>query len=362
MPFSRPRRAYAQVHNHAVDPSRRPGATGFQAQQAGHAADAEAAYQAALALHPGEPNAWQLLGRLAGKRGDQPGVEHCLRRSLQAQSDQPHVSNNLGKVLDRTQRRDEAERCYARAVALAGNYTNALYNLARLKHARGAAQAAVTLQSALATLDEALHISPARAALHHNRAVVLQRQHRPALALQAHEQALAMGADTADVHYNRGNTLHSLGRPAEAAASYRQALQRDAAHALALVDLARLRWSQGDADFDAALRQAGRKRPASWPRSTSRPRPSGCWPGGCVATRRRPRSRPRPCAMWTVLCTSSTCHRPPGGLISAASTPPWRANCARCTAPARLPSTRLCAAARRPWAISSSRVTHWSMH
>ena len=300
----------------------------------------------------------------AGRQARRPGGrhEHCLRRSLQAQSDQPHVSNNLGKVLDRTQRRDEAERCYARAVALAGNYTNALYNLARLKHARGAAQAAVTLQSALATLDETLHIAPARAALHHNRAVVLQRQHRPALALQAHEQALAMGADTADVHYNRGNTLHSLGRPAEAAASYRQALQRDAAHALALVDLARLRWSQGDADFDAALRQAGRKRPASWPRSTSRPRPSGCWPGGCVVTRRRPRSRPRPCAMWTVLCTSSTCHRPPGGLISAASTPPWRANCARCTAPARLPSTRLCASARRPWAISSSRVTHWSMH
>ena len=263
---------------------------GFQAQQSGDTAAATAAYEAALALHPNEPNALQLLGLLAGKRGDQGSAERYLRLSLQAQADQPHVWNNLGNVLDRTQRRDEAERCYARAVALAGNYTDALYNLARLEHARGADQAAATLQralaqpggrtpaalqlkaqiaadsgqldSALATLDEALHIAPTRAALHHNRAVALHRQHRPALALQAHEQALAWGADTADVHYNRGNTLYSLGRPSHAAAAYRQALRVDSSHALALVDLARLRWAQGEADFDAELRQAVASHPS----------------------------------------------------------------------------------------------------
>lgn len=264
---------------------------GFQAQQAGDMAAASAAYEAALALHPSEPNALQLLGLLAGKRGDQAGAERFLRLSLQAQASQPHVWNNLGNVLDRTQRRDEAERCYARAVALAGNYTDALYNLARLEHARGAAQAADTLQralaqpggrtpaalqlkaqiaadagqlgSALSILDEALHIAPNRAALHHNRAVVLHRLNRFAPALQGHEQALALGADTADVHYNRGNTLYSLGRPAAAADAYRNALQRDATHALALVDLARLRWSQGEADFDAELRQAVASQPSN---------------------------------------------------------------------------------------------------
>lgn len=264
---------------------------GFQAQQAGDTAAAEAAYNAALALHAAEPNALQLLGLLAGKRGDQAGAEQYLRRSLQAADAQPHVWNNLGNVLDRTQRRDEAERCYARAVALAGNYTDALYNLARLQHARGDAQAAPTLQralvqpggrtpaalqlraqieadggqlqSALTTLDEALHIAPQRAALHHNRAVLLQRLHRPALALLAHEQALALGADSADVHYNHGNTLNSLGRPADAAAAYRQALQRDGQHALAVFDLARLRWSQDDGDFDAELRQAVAAQPSN---------------------------------------------------------------------------------------------------
>jgi uncharacterized protein (TIGR02466 family) len=257
---------------------------GFQAQPAGDTAAAASAYEAALAVHGSEPNALQLLGLLAGKRGDQAGAENYLRRSLQAAPEQPHVWNNLGNVLDRTARRDDAERCYARAVALAGNYTDALYNLARLEHARGAIEAAATLQRALVqpggrtpvalqlkaqmavdagqlqgaleTLDEALHIAPTRAALHHNRAVVLQRLQRPALALPAHEQALALGADTADVHYNRGNTLHSLGRPAQAAAAYLQALQTDPTHTLALFDLARLRWSQGESDFDAELRQA----------------------------------------------------------------------------------------------------------
>lgn len=264
---------------------------GFQAQQSGDTAGATAAFEAALQLHPTEPNALQLLGLLAGKRGDQAAAEQYLRRSLQAADAQPHVWNNLGNVLDRTQRRDEAERCYARAAELAGNYADALYNLARLQHARGADEAGTTLQRALSqpggstpaalqlkaqieadqgqldaaliTLDDALKRAPARAALHHNRAVLLQRLHRPAQALQGHEQAVALGADSADVHYNRGNTLHSLGRIAETVAAYQQALARDSGHALALFDLARLRWTQGEPDFDAGLRQAVLQQPGN---------------------------------------------------------------------------------------------------
>jgi len=258
---------------------------GHAAHQAGDAARAADAYEQALRLQPEQPDALQLLGLLARRAGDLPRAEALMRRSLQVRDAQPHVWNNLGNVLDQAGHAADAEACYARAVALAPGYADAAYNLAVRLHARGDASAATMLDrslaaaggtptpaklqlkaqiegdtgrldDALATLDHALALAPDRAALHHNRGVLLQRRHRHADALQAHDRAAALGVEAADAHYNRGNTLQSLGRAAEAAAAYRAALARDPAHALALVDLARLRWRQGDPAFDAELKQA----------------------------------------------------------------------------------------------------------
>jgi tetratricopeptide (TPR) repeat protein len=108
-----------------------------------------------------------------------------------------------------------------------------------------------------------LRVAPDKPSLLHNRAVMLQRAHRHAEALAVHERTLALGLDAAEAHYNRGNTLQSLGRQTEALAAYRQALVREPAHALSLYDLSRLRWRQGDADFDTELRQAIASDPAS---------------------------------------------------------------------------------------------------
>jgi tetratricopeptide (TPR) repeat protein len=119
------------------------------------------------------------------------------------------------------------------------------------------------LEAAVQTLDRALAAVPGRAALHHNRGVLLQRLARPADALAAHDRALALGLDQADAHYNRGNSLQSLGRSDAALASYRSALERDAQHGLALFDIARLRWRLGDPAFTAELDAAARAAPAS---------------------------------------------------------------------------------------------------
>ena len=258
---------------------------GFQAQQQGRAADAEAAYQQALRLQPEHPGALQMLGGLARQRGDTAAAEALLRRSLAADATQGHVWNNLGNLLLASARTDEALACYGSALALQPAYADAHYNRARALHALGRlTEAAASLNLALAaapqatvgmlqlhaqiesdsgrvdaalhTLDQALGVAPQHVGLLHNRAVLLQRLNRHAEALAAHEQAAALGLDAADAHYNRGNTLQSLGRPADAAAAYRLALQRDGQHALALFDLARLRWRCGDADFDAELRAA----------------------------------------------------------------------------------------------------------
>lgn len=265
---------------------------GFQLQGADDVAGAEAAYLQALDHCAEHPVALQLLGGLLRRRGDVVRAETMMRRSLQADATQPHVWNNLGNLLQSLSRLGEAEASFDQALALAPGFAEGHYNRARVLQQQGrSAQAAAASQqafkyapkptaamlqlqsqiedsqgqpdAALATLDRALQLAPGRPALHHNRATLLQRQQQHSAALLAHEQAFALGLDHADAHYNHGNTLQSLYRPAEAAAAYRRSLQRQPGHALALYDLARLRWRLGDSDFDAELKLATSADPAS---------------------------------------------------------------------------------------------------
>jgi uncharacterized protein (TIGR02466 family) len=265
---------------------------GFAAQQRGAADQAQAAYQQALHLSPEHPAALQLLGQLARQRGELPLAEALLRRSLRAQPAQPHVHNNLGNLLLSQGRHGEALDSFERATSLLPSYADAHYNRARALlraqrwgDAAQAVQQAIELSpaatapqlqlraqieaeqgqldQALATLDQALQLAPQRAALHHNRGTLLQRKHLHPQALAAHQTALALGLDVADAHYNLGNTLQSLGRHEQALAAYRQALQKQPDHALALLDLARLRWRLNDQPFDAELRALEAAQPTS---------------------------------------------------------------------------------------------------
>lgn len=265
---------------------------GLRAQRAGDLKEARTAYLQILQQAPGHPDACQLLGLLARREGDDLAAEQWLRRSLAARDEQPHVWNNLGNLLLASSRVDEALHAYGRALQLQPNYSDALYNRARALRAAGRlVEAAASLDAAMAqaagpavamlqlraeieadaghlaagltTLEQALKLAPDRSALWHNRAVLLQRCHRHAESLAAHERAAALGLDAADAHYNLGNTLQSLGRMVQAEAAYRAALLRQPQHLLALLDLARLRWRQAAPDFDAELRLAVAANPDS---------------------------------------------------------------------------------------------------
>ncbi len=265
----------------------------WAAQQRGDLVAAEAGYREVLGLDPEEPDALQLLGLLLKRRGVLDEAERCWRRSLAARPGQPHVLNNLANLLERQGRLTEAESMLREALRHKGDYADAHYNLARVLHRGGALDAADQslaqavraaggrpsvgmrhlraqiamdrdrLDEALAEVDAALAEAPAQAALHHTRANVLHRQGRDVDALAAHDQAASLGLGDADARYNRGNVLQTLGRHDEALQSYRAALALDPTHALALYDLARLRWRLGDAQPDAELIEATRNHPGS---------------------------------------------------------------------------------------------------
>jgi uncharacterized protein (TIGR02466 family) len=258
---------------------------GLAQQQAGDLAMAAQAYQEALRLVPDHPTALQLLGLVARREGNLPQAEALMRRSLAREPRQPHVWNNLGNVLEDSGQLQPALDCVDQALALEPNYADAHYNRARLLQGLNQTQAAALalarmqalaaaptpsvlqlqalieadlgrLDDALVTMQQALQMAPKAAALHHDHATLLQRAGRHVDALAAHQQAQALGLDVADAHYNHGNTLQSLGRQEEAMAAYRRALERQPGHALALYDLARLRWRRADPDFDEELRDA----------------------------------------------------------------------------------------------------------
>ena len=267
----------------------------MQARKEGRLADARRAFHEMFEIEAEQPDALQQLGELAYAQGELAQAEDMLTRVLRANPTLAPAWSRLGEVREDLGRCADAQECYRRAVELKPGYIEAHFNRARLLHQLGRADEAAQcliqalrlkpgsptllaqmlqlrallqkdageLDQALATLDQAVEVAPARAALHHNRGVLLQLLSRSALALSAHDHAIRLGLDVADAHYNRGNSLQSLGRSADALGAYRTALVRDPQHALALYDTARLRWRLGDTNFSAELDAAAAAAPGS---------------------------------------------------------------------------------------------------
>ena len=192
---------------------------GVRARNEGRLAAAQASCAEVLQHEPEQPQALHLMGQLACDQGNLERAEEFLRRSLRAKPEQGQVWFRLGHVVEDQARWADAELCYRRAVEMAPDVTEALYNRARMLRQLGQLDEASRcvskalgamprtpllevqllqlrahleddsgrLDLALATLDRAIQLAPQRAALHHNRGVLLQRQARPAEALAALE-------------------------------------------------------------------------------------------------------------------------------------------------------------------------------
>ncbi|MGO9992900.1 MAG: tetratricopeptide repeat protein [Steroidobacteraceae bacterium] len=100
--------------------------------QAGRVVEAERAYRALLAEHPGDANVAHYLGMLRFQVGEVDEGFALVRRSIEAGPANPHYWNNLGNMYVQTQCDQEAEEAYLRATSFDPRLAAAWYNLGRI--------------------------------------------------------------------------------------------------------------------------------------------------------------------------------------------------------------------------------------
>jgi tetratricopeptide (TPR) repeat protein len=187
-------------------------ARAFAAQRAGQPDQAAILCDAILAVAPEDPEALHLRGLAAEALGDPASAATLIGRAL-AHRESPVYRCNLGMVLGRLGRHQDAVAALERALALRPDYPEAFINLGvSLQALRRPAEAEAAYRRVLERRPD----HPAALA---NLGNVLQELGRGEEAVVAYEAAVAH--DPALPQTGLGHALRGLGRHAEAEAAYR---------------------------------------------------------------------------------------------------------------------------------------------
>jgi superkiller protein 3 len=184
-------------------------------------------------LVPGDHHTLVEQGRSLSDLGRLEEAEAVLRRAVRVRD--AAAEYNLGTVLDRQGRTDEARERYERALAIDPFHARALNNLGVLLDRSGQSDRAI------ATLQRSLQADPENAEAYSNLGSALIGARRMPEALRALDTAVALDPDAPDAHNNRGIALAQSGRLPEAAAEFETALRLNPNHANARRNIEQLR-------------------------------------------------------------------------------------------------------------------------
>ena len=203
---------------------------------------------------------------LAAQKAGQETEAERLYRQILDQASPPEVLVNLGNLLARQGRREEALALYDHALAARPDFPEGLFNRANLLlelkrpeaalevyervvalrpdlaaawNNRGSALRGLSrLEEALASFERATALNPSHVNALVNQALVLNDLRRLDEALAAAGKALAIQPAHAEALYTKANILRDLGRMSEALASYERVLAAQPAHPHALNGMA----------------------------------------------------------------------------------------------------------------------------
>jgi len=180
-------------------------------------------------------------------------LEGLWRDTLRKNPDAWMAHNNLGSVLQRSGRLDEARAAYTRALELNPHFAQAHANLGALARLKG------QLDEARQHYEEALRIDPQYPTAHYNLGNLYKDQGRYAEAQEAYRRALVAAPADAQAHVNLGWVLMTLNDNDAAAEHFRAALRIQPQLAPAHLNLGIIQENRGDAaaalaSYTAAVR------------------------------------------------------------------------------------------------------------
>ncbi|WP_404822664.1 tetratricopeptide repeat protein [Burkholderia anthina] len=238
----------------------------YAAHRAGHLAEAEHGYRAALATNPADADALHLFGVLRHQQGQHAEAADLVGRAVALRPRDAALQLNLGNALKALGRLDEAIDRFRNALTLAPEFPLAHYNLGnayaalqRHEDAVDAFSRALRLtpddasihnnlgnalnalgrhDDALAAFHRALELRPGHAGAHNNLAMALNAMGRADDAIAHFQAAIAAQPRFVAAHFNLGNTFEAIGRHVEAAAAFEAALALHPPFPLALFGLA----------------------------------------------------------------------------------------------------------------------------
>ncbi len=216
--------------NNVMTPTTPDFALALQLHQSGQVAQAEAAYQAILAVQPNHADALHLLGVVRMQRGDLAEAIRLIESALTI-NDTPIFHNNLGEAYRKARRYPEARRHLERALTTKPDYADAWVNMGNLHWNEG------RLDEAVAAYHKALGLQESYPEAHANLGNVLRKQRDYAGAVQHFKRAIELRPAYADAWNNLGLTYGDIGENDEAMAAFKQAIALNERHAEAWTNL-----------------------------------------------------------------------------------------------------------------------------
>ena len=181
-------------------------------------------YTAALALRPGSGVVLYNLGAVLRRLGRRDEAVTCFHKVIELDPNVVPAHNALGIVLHGQGKVAEATACYRKAISLNPKYASAYLNLGNVQKEQG------KLQEAFDSYQKAIEVEPSFAKAHYNLGNVFKDQAKFDEAVASYRKSIQLDPQYATAYSNLGLALKEQGKLDEAIASYRKALQLDPQH------------------------------------------------------------------------------------------------------------------------------------
>ena len=176
----------------------------------------------AESVAPGDHHLLVEQGKSLADLGRLDEAEGVLRRAARVRD--AAAEYNLGTVLDRANRPDEARSHYEQAMTINPFHVRAMNNLGALLDRRGQTRPAIALY------ERALAVDPTDAAVLSNLGTALINERRFDAAVQTLRTAVSIDPGAPNAHNNLGIALAQSGRIDDALAAFKEALRLDPRH------------------------------------------------------------------------------------------------------------------------------------